>query len=37
MSIYGDRVFYISHDDKNMIRYTKQKKKGIGLEFVEDF
>ena len=37
MTIYGDRLFYVSHDDENMLRYTKTKKKNIGFEFVEDF
>jgi hypothetical protein len=37
MTLYGDRLFYISADDRDMVRYTKQKQENIGFEFVQDF
>jgi len=37
MNLYGDRLFYVSNDDKNMVRFSKIKQFNVGFEFPEDF
>lgn len=37
MNLYGSRLFYVPKEDKNEIRYSRVKQKGIGFEFVETF